>query len=300
MSTNNNYTPRHASSAAVEPDSEPLVAGDGAEAAFATLVSDALAERQAAREAAARDAADAVASFDVIDEAPLPANAAGEGTRTTLLEGRTPRAAQPAAASDDSALLHEARTTLLDERAARPAPARGGERAALGSTAPQQQTPARGNTYVAAPTVRRDPVAPARPAVPSEPYSTDDVPRDRRQGRGGNRRGSSAGSRASRAGRATASAVIGFLALAPRVAAIGVCALVVLCALPMTSVRLMVVNACNVVDRFVPDVLAGVLVYETPFGGAFRGDFALLALGLFIIDWLLVKVAYAIWGEEDE
>ncbi len=54
MSTNNNYTPRHASSAAVEPDSEPLVAGDGAEAAFATLVSDALAERQAAREAAAR------------------------------------------------------------------------------------------------------------------------------------------------------------------------------------------------------------------------------------------------------
>lgn len=38
--------------------------------------------------------------------------------------------------------------------------------------------------------------------------------------------------------------------------------------------------------------LSGILVIQTPFGGAFRGDFALAALLLFIIDWVLCKYRY--------
>ena len=37
--------------------------------------------------------------------------------------------------------------------------------------------------------------------------------------------------------------------------------------------------------------LEGLLVIQTPLGGAFRGDFALFAVIVFIIDWVICKVA---------
>lgn len=41
----------------------------------------------------------------------------------------------------------------------------------------------------------------------------------------------------------------------------------------------------------VPDTLTGLFVYSSPFGGAFRGDFAISAVVLFIADWALMRVA---------
>lgn len=47
----------------------------------------------------------------------------------------------------------------------------------------------------------------------------------------------------------------------------------------------------GMVSRMVPSALAGLFVLQTPFGGAFRGDFALFAVMLFAAGWLLGRAS---------
>ncbi|MDO4428153.1 MAG: hypothetical protein Q4B91_01405 [Atopobiaceae bacterium] len=41
----------------------------------------------------------------------------------------------------------------------------------------------------------------------------------------------------------------------------------------------------------VPGPVAGLFVFATPFGGAFRGDFAIVAIVLLVLDWLLCRIS---------
>ena len=43
-----------------------------------------------------------------------------------------------------------------------------------------------------------------------------------------------------------------------------------------------------------PDGIRGIAVVPTPLGGAFRGDFALIASLLFVLDWLFARL-YALY-----
>lgn len=58
-----------------------------------------------------------------------------------------------------------------------------------------------------------------------------------------------------------------------------------------TAASLNMVGIAMGLNELVPEAISGQLVVPTPFGGAFRGDFFLMALGLFILDWLLCRVS---------
>ena len=47
-------------------------------------------------------------------------------------------------------------------------------------------------------------------------------------------------------------------------------------------------------NGMVPSAISGMLVIPTPLGGAFRGDFALLAIALFVVDWACLRIASAL------
>ncbi len=84
------------------------------------------------------------------------------------------------------------------------------------------------------------------------------------------------------------------LALASRVAAWLVVALVLLDCLAQGQARVELLAANGLVQRLMPAPLAGSFVVASPFGGAFRGDFALMAVGLLVLDWLLCRVSDAL------
>ncbi len=44
-------------------------------------------------------------------------------------------------------------------------------------------------------------------------------------------------------------------------------------------------------QSLMPDQVAGTHVYSSPFGGAFRGDFAIASVVLFVADWALMRCA---------
>lgn len=95
---------------------------------------------------------------------------------------------------------------------------------------------------------------------------------------------------ASPAQRSSASGPILVVVLALRLLAIAICALVVLMAIPSLGDRASLVQISTFVSSFVPSAMSGVLVLPTPFGGAFRGDFVLAALALYIVDWSLTNL----------
>lgn len=57
------------------------------------------------------------------------------------------------------------------------------------------------------------------------------------------------------------------------------------------AVRSLLLPLNTMLSRAVPDAISGVLVFQTPLGGAFRGDFALVAALLFVLDWAACKAA---------
>lgn len=130
-------------------------------------------------------------------------------------------------------------------------------------------------------TLRRDPRTRPAPvnAVPSMPYADDAVPTPATTGR----------MRPVATRRRTFVGAF-LLILALRLAAIGLCALVVLMAAPSLVGRLSLLRVVDVVTSVMPAQLAGVLVIPTPFDGAFRGDFAIAAFGLFVIEWLFTRL----------
>ena len=55
--------------------------------------------------------------------------------------------------------------------------------------------------------------------------------------------------------------------------------------------RVYLLQATSLVGMWMPTTLSGVLVFETPFGGALRGDFVIASVVLFIIDWACLRKA---------
>ncbi len=88
-------------------------------------------------------------------------------------------------------------------------------------------------------------------------------------------------------------ALVGALAFAVRAAGWALAALTVADIFVSGPVRTALLPLNNFVSGLVPAALAGAFLIQTPFGGAFRGDFALLALALLVLDWALCKAAAA-------
>ena len=84
--------------------------------------------------------------------------------------------------------------------------------------------------------------------------------------------------------------VVGYLA---RIAAILLSGLVVILCLG-TATNLGVVGVIMTLNGMVPSAISGLLVIPTPLGGAFRGDFALLAIALFVVDWACMRISSAL------
>jgi hypothetical protein len=51
--------------------------------------------------------------------------------------------------------------------------------------------------------------------------------------------------------------------------------------------------AMDVTD-ILPSAISGAFVWPTPFDGAFRGDFAIASIILFILDWLFMRISQAV------
>lgn len=81
------------------------------------------------------------------------------------------------------------------------------------------------------------------------------------------------------------------LALVCRVAAWALVALVVADAVLPAGPRAWLLDANVAVSGLVPAPVSGLLVVVTPFGGAFRGDFAIVAIVLLALDWALCRLS---------
>ncbi|NLQ12757.1 hypothetical protein HGI81_02685 [Olsenella sp. KGMB02461] len=89
------------------------------------------------------------------------------------------------------------------------------------------------------------------------------------------------------------SALFRVVAYLARIAAILLSGLVVILCLG-TATNLGVVGVIMTLNGMVPSAISGMLVIPTPLGGAFRGDFALLAIALFVVDWAAMRIASAL------
>ncbi|MDD6358772.1 MAG: hypothetical protein PUG08_02230 [Parafannyhessea umbonata] len=96
---------------------------------------------------------------------------------------------------------------------------------------------------------------------------------------------------ARRASGRAASWLLKVVAIACRLYAIALAALVVANAAVLGSWRIHVVELTAAFTAWLPSSVSGTLVYQTPFGGVLRGDFVAVAIALFVIDWLLVRKA---------
>ncbi len=121
-------------------------------------------------------------------------------------------------------------------------------------------------------------------AVSSRPYAQGSVPTKARGARHARKPERSTG-------RLFISLLMHLVAVLLRIAALALCAIVVAGAFPFVSTRLRLTYLVNFVNPLIPDFISGLVVFQTPFGGAFRGDFAFAALVLFILDWICMKVA---------
>lgn len=76
-----------------------------------------------------------------------------------------------------------------------------------------------------------------------------------------------------------------------RVAAAAYLVLLVLDVLLPAGARTWLLGVNGIASRLVPGPVSGLLVLQTPLGGALRGDFALAAIILLVIGWLCRRVS---------
>lgn len=81
-----------------------------------------------------------------------------------------------------------------------------------------------------------------------------------------------------------------FFAWVMRLFAIAMVLLVLLNALGLSILRPTLTVAMDYINAFLPWHEGAALMVDTPFGGVFRGDLALVALGFFVLDWVLCKI----------
>lgn len=92
--------------------------------------------------------------------------------------------------------------------------------------------------------------------------------------------------------RAGARSALGVAALIARVLAVALCVLVVVDSLDLGALHTALLGVNGLAARVIPQPILGILVFPTSLGGAFRGDFALVSVLLFVIDWLLARATY--------
>ena len=92
-------------------------------------------------------------------------------------------------------------------------------------------------------------------------------------------------------GRSVAATALRVVAVSLRVAAWALAALVVADAVLPAGARTYLLAANGLATRLVPGVLSGLFVFQTPLGGAFRGDFAVLAIVLPVLDWVFCRAS---------
>ena len=98
-------------------------------------------------------------------------------------------------------------------------------------------------------------------------------------------------SSAGRAGGRALSLLLSVLSVACRLVAIGLALLVVANAVVTGPLRMHLFEITARVTSWIPGALSGSFVYETPLGGNLRGDFVIVSIVLFVIDWLLARKA---------
>ena len=81
-----------------------------------------------------------------------------------------------------------------------------------------------------------------------------------------------------------------FFAWLMRLCAVAVVLLVLLNALGLSVLRSTLTTTTDLINSYLPWYSLGTLSVDTPFGGVFRGDLALVALGFFVLDWVLCKI----------
>lgn len=96
-----------------------------------------------------------------------------------------------------------------------------------------------------------------------------------------------------RPGRAGARGILLVLSWLFRLAAIALAVLVVLDAFTVGN-RMTLMQLTARAAELLPSSLAGLYVLDTPFGGAFRGDFAIASVVLFVLDWVCARIRRAL------
>ncbi|AEB07012.1 hypothetical protein Corgl_0901 [Coriobacterium glomerans PW2] len=84
---------------------------------------------------------------------------------------------------------------------------------------------------------------------------------------------------------------LGILALALRLCSIALCCFVVILCFSGLPSRLNIVGLIVDISRVLPPSIAGYGVISSPFGGVFRFDFSLMAVALFILDFIFSRIA---------
>lgn len=133
----------------------------------------------------------------------------------------------------------------------------------------------------------------ARPAAYQQPYRPAPAPVEApaQQPFSPNAGGAGASLRQVRHGGAGIFWLLRLVAIALRLCAIALSALVVANAFNIGPLRIRLVEVTSMVSSWLPEALSGSLVYQTPFGGVLRGDFVATAVAFFVVDWLLSRKA---------
>ena len=95
-------------------------------------------------------------------------------------------------------------------------------------------------------------------------------------------------------GRKAAALACTLLAWGLRLCAIGHIALTIALSFSGMATRLGIVNLVLDIAQVLPAVIAGWGLVATPFGGVFRLDFVIVALVLFLADYVLLRIADAL------
>lgn len=85
-----------------------------------------------------------------------------------------------------------------------------------------------------------------------------------------------------------------FIAVLCRVFAWMLSLIIVGSALPFAPLRFAFLMFYHTVSRILPPVLVGSFIIESPFGGILRGDYVIVTLVLFVLDFLLCRLAFTL------
>lgn len=91
--------------------------------------------------------------------------------------------------------------------------------------------------------------------------------------------------------RALLPGLLASLARVLRACAWALAALVVADAVLPAGPRSLLLPVNSLVSQLMPAPMSGLFVFQTPFEGAFRGDFAIVAIVLLVLDWICCRVS---------